>query len=104
MTQADSVAAGLAAIQAGMSAALGQCYADGVASVPPIVGEVTAAQEALDIAAAVKAAVDPLNASIAAMQLDKQKEDALLASVQSAAQALVALISPPAPVPPVPAP
>ena len=94
MLQADSVSAQMAVIVAGQSAvltqALGQCFADGVASVPSATGDVTPAQELLDIAAAVKAAVDPLNATITQMGVDKAKEDALLAAVKQAAAALVA--------------
>jgi hypothetical protein len=66
-------------------------FADGVASVASPTGDVTAAQEQLDIQAAVATAVAPLNSQISALQLAKSTEDQLLASVQSAAEALVAL-------------
>lgn len=69
-------------------------FADGVASVASPTGDVTAAQEQLDIAAAVSSAVAPLNAQITALQLSNTQELALLASVQSAAASLVALFSP----------
>lgn len=65
-------------------------FADGVASVPTAGSDVTSAQEALDIAAAIK----PLNDQISALQLSKSQEDALLASVQSATLAVVALFNP----------
>ncbi len=68
-------------------------FADGVASVASPTGDVTAAQEALDIAAAVATATGPLNTQISALQLSKTQEDALLASVKTSAQALVALLS-----------
>ena len=74
-------------------------FSDGVASVSSPTGDVTAAQEQLDIAAAVASAVAPLNAQITALQLSATQEQALLASVQSAAAALLALFSP-APVTP----
>lgn len=66
-------------------------FADGVASVGSPTGDVTAAQEQLDIAAAVAAAVAPLNSQISALQLSVTQEQTLLASVESAAQALVLL-------------
>lgn len=66
-------------------------FADGVASVQSPNGDVTQAQEQLDIQAAVAVAIQPLNDQISALQLAKQQEDALLASVQVAAQALVAM-------------
>lgn len=96
MAQVDALAAQAAAdlvlYQAG--------FADGVASVASPTGDVTAAQEALDISAAVASAIAPLNSQISSMSLAKQQEDALLASVQSAAQALVALFpAAPAPAP-----
>ena len=69
-------------------------FADGVASVSSPTGDVTQAQEQLDIAAAVKVATDPLNAQISALQLGKSQEDALLASVQTSVQALVVLLTP----------
>ena len=69
-------------------------FNDGVASVASPTGDVTAAQEAIDIAAAVASAVKPLNDQIASLQLAKSSEDALLASVQSAANSLVALFAP----------
>lgn len=65
-------------------------FADGVASVSSPSGDVTAAQEQLDIAAAVSAAVGPLNDQISALQLAKGQEDALLASVKDAAAKLLA--------------
>lgn len=74
-------------------------FSDGVASVTSPTGDVTAAQEQLDIAAAVAQATAPLNSQIAALQLAKTTEDALLASVEAAAQAVVALFVP-APVAP----
>ena len=93
MAQADALAAQAAAdlvlYQAGFS--------DGVASVVSPTGDVTAAQEQLDIAAAVSAAVAPLNSQISSLQLQMSQEQALLASVQSACQAIVAALAPPAP-------
>lgn len=60
MAQADALA-----VQAQADLVLYQSgFTDGVASVASPVGDVTAAQEALDI----QAAVDPLNAQIAALQ------------------------------------
>ena len=77
---------------------LNASFAAGVASVASPTGDVTAAQEQIDIAAAVASAVAPLNSQISALQLAKSTEDALLSSVQSAATALVALFAPaPAP-------
>lgn len=67
-------------------------FADGVASITG--GGVSAAQEQADIAAAVAAAVQPLNDQVAAMQLDQSKEDALLASIKAAALSLSALLAP----------
>ena len=70
-------------------------FADGVASVGSSgSGEVTTAQEQIDIAAAVASAIAPLNTQITAMQLAKSQEDQLLASVQTAAQAVLALFPP----------
>ncbi len=57
----------------------------------PADGGVSPAQEAADIAVAIAAAVKPLNDQIAALQLAKESEDALLASVQVAAKSLAAL-------------
>lgn len=93
MSQVDALAAQAAADLVLYQAA----FADGVASVASPTGDVTAAQEQIDIAAAVATAVAPLNSQISAMQLAKASEDALLASVQSAANALVALFAPAAP-------
>ncbi len=91
MAQADALAA-----QAVADGVLYQAgFSDGVASVASPTGDVTAAQEALDIAAAVAAATAPLNAQVAALQLGATQEAALLASVQAAAQSLVALLNPP---------
>ena len=95
-TPSTAVAALLATQASGDLAIAAQAFADGVGSVASPTGDVTAAQEQLDIAAAVKAATDPLNAQISALQLAKSTEDQLLASVQTAAQALVALFNPPA--------
>lgn len=67
-------------------------YADGVASVQ--VGGVSQDQENADIAKSVAAAVGPLNDQIAALQLAKSQEDALLASVQASVQALVKILNP----------
>lgn len=69
-------------------------FADGVASVQSPTGDVTSAQEQIDIQAAIAAAVQPLNDQISSLQLAKGKEDVLLASVQSAAAALAALFAP----------
>lgn len=68
-------------------------FADGVASVQSPTGDVTAAQEAIDIAAAVAAAVAPLNDQISALGVAKAAEDALLAQVKASVQSLVALLS-----------
>lgn len=104
MALADSIATALASVQSGeqtvLTSAFTQVWNDAIASVQSPTGDVTAAQEQIDIAAAVSAAVGPLNTQISAMQLAKSQEDALLASVQSAAQALVALF--PAPAAPAP--
>lgn len=87
MAQADALAA-----QAASDLVLYQAgFADGVASVQSPNGDVTQAQEQLDIQAAVASAVQPLNDQISALQLAKGQEDQLLASVQSAAASLVAL-------------
>ena len=95
----DTVTAQLAAIQSGetavLTAAITQAFNDGVASVASPTGDVTAAQEQVDIAAAVASATGPLSAQISALQLADTQEKALLASVQAAAAALVALINPP---------
>jgi hypothetical protein len=72
-------------------------FSDGVASVQSPTGDVTAAQEQLDIAAAVASAVAPLNAQISALQLAATQEQALLASVEAAAQSLISLLAPTAP-------
>lgn len=58
MTKQDSVSAGLAAIQAAESAALGQCFDDGVASVVVAPGFTQA-----DIDSAVATAVAAVKAS-----------------------------------------
>lgn len=102
MALADTVSAQIAAIQSGeqavLTAAITQAFNDGEAQ--GSTGGISAAQEASDIAAAVSSAVAPLNTQISSMQLAKSQEDALLASVQSAAQSLVALLAPaPAPAP-----
>ena len=67
-------------------------FSDGVSSVQSPSGDVTAAQEQIDIAAAVSSATAPLNAQITALNLAKTTEDALLASVKSAAASLAALL------------
>ena len=67
-------------------------FADGVASVQ--VSGISQSQEQADIAAAVKAATDPLSTQISTLQLAKSQEDALLASVQASVQALVSLLAP----------
>jgi hypothetical protein len=93
MSQADALAAQAAAdlvlYQAG--------FADGVASVASPTGDVTAAQEQIDIANAVAAAVAPLNQSISSLQLQVSQEQTLLQNVQAAAAAIVAALAPPAP-------
>lgn len=90
MAQADALA-----VQAIADLALYQsAFADGVASVASPTGDVTAAQEQLDIAAAVSAAVGPLNAQISALGLQVSQEQALLANVQAAAQAIIAALAP----------
>lgn len=96
MAQADALAA-----QAVADGVLYQAgFSDGVASVVSPTGDVTAAQEALDIAAAVSAAIVPLNSQIAALGLQVSQEQGLLANVQAAAQAIIAALSPvPVPVP-----
>jgi hypothetical protein len=87
MAQSDAVAARLATYQAAVAQALQDfgngCYADGVASVASPTGDVTAAQEALDIAAAVA----PLNTQIASLQA----QDAVDAGNASTAQAALAV-------------
>lgn len=98
MTSQDSVAAQLALLQSPLSVSLLQCFADGVSSVASPTGDVTAAQEQIDIAAAVASAVAPLNAQISSLQLSVSQEQALLASVQVLAGQLVALF--PVPVAP----
>lgn len=65
-------------------------FADGIASVSTP-GGISPDQEKADIDAAVAAAVQPLNDQIAALQLSKDSEDALLAQVKASAQAVVAL-------------
>lgn len=91
------------AVQAASDLVLYQSgFSDGVASVSSPTGDVTAAQEQIDIAAAVASAVAPLNAQISALQLTNNQEAALLASVQSAATALLALFSPAPAAPAVP--
>ena len=93
MSQVDALA-----VQAAADLVLYQAaFADGVASVQSPNGDVTAAQEQIDIAAGVAAAVAPLNAQISAMQLAAQQESALLASVQAAVVAVQALFAPVAP-------
>lgn len=84
-------------------------FSDGVASVPPPPPLQPpqpplpqSKQEQLDIAAAVAAAVKPLQDQIVAMALVKDQEDALLAHVESSVATLQALFAPP-PVLPVPA-
>ena len=72
-------------------------FTDGVASVGNPAGTVSSTQEQTDIAAAVAAAVQPLNDQIAAFKLAKTTEDALLASVQQAAAAVLALFTPATP-------
>lgn len=102
MALADTVTAQLAAIQSGetavLTAAITQAFNDGEAQ--GSTGGITAAQEASDIAAAVATAVAPLNTQITSLQLSVSQEQTLLASVQAAAAALLALLNP-APVPPV---
>ena len=101
MAVADTITTQLAAIQSGeqavLTAALTQAFNDGAASVAA--GGITPAQEQLDIAAAVSSAVAPLNSQISSLQLSVSQEQALLASVQSAVAALLALINPPPPPP-----
>ena len=91
MAQADVLAVQAAADLVTYNSA----FADGVASVTSPTGDVTAAQEQIDIAAAVASAVAPLNAQITALQLTTAQQTALLASVQTAATALVALFTAP---------
>lgn len=89
MAQADALA-----VQAAADLVLYQAgFADGVASVQSPSGDVTAAQEQIDIAAALK----PLQDQIAALSLAKQQEDALLVSVQSAIASLQGLFAPQVP-------
>lgn len=65
-------------------------FEDGKASVSS--GGISPEQEQADINASVEAAVAPLNDQIAALQLAKAEEDALLASVKDlAAKLLLAL-------------
>ncbi len=94
MALSDTVTAQLAAISTGqttvLTAAITQAFNDGVASVASPTGDVTSAQEAIDIAAAVKAAVDPLNTTITAANLAKTTEDALLAAVKASVTTLLA--------------
>jgi hypothetical protein len=101
MALADTVAAQLSAIQSGeqavLTAALTQAFNDGASSVPSANGDVTAAQEAIDIQAAVTTAVAPLNSQIAALQLTVSQEQALLSQVQASCQAIVAALALPAP-------
>lgn len=100
--QDDAIAAFDSSIQSAKIA----LFQAGVASVPsdgstPV--GISPAQEASDIQVAVAAAVAPLNDQISAMQLTATQESTLLASAQLAAQNLVALFTPAAPVaPPVP--
>lgn len=86
----------LTALDSAGTAIYNQGVADGVASVSSPTGDVTAAQEQIDIAAAVASAIAPLNTQIASLQADDGAKTALLASVQTAAQSLVALFSAPA--------
>lgn len=83
MALQDTVTAQLAAIQSGeqavLTAAITQAFNDGVSSVASPTGDVTAAQEAIDIAAAVA----PLNTQIASLQA----QDAIDAGNASTAQA-----------------
>lgn len=94
MAQASALA-----VQASADLVLYQAgFTDGVASVASPTGDVTAAQEAIDIAAAVAAAIAPLNTSISALQLQVGQEQTLLANVQAAAQAIITALTPaPAP-------
>lgn len=96
----DTITAQLAALTAPLTASITQAFNDGVASVSSPTGDVTQAQEQIDIAAAVAAAIGPLNDQITALQLAKSTEDALLASVQAAINGLAALLAPPAPITP----
>lgn len=89
----------LALVAVACAALYDSAFADGVASVPAGGGGISPDQEKADIQAAVEMAIQPLNDQIAAMKLDKSKEDALLASVSAAAANLVALLNPPAPGP-----
>lgn len=99
MALSDTVAAQLLAIQTGetavLTAAITQAFQDGETEAGS--GGITSAQEQIDIAAAVATATAPLNAQISGLQLAATQEQALLASVQAAAAALVALLNPPAP-------
>ena len=90
MAQADALAA-----QAASDLVLYQAgFADGVASVASPTGDVTAAQEALDIASAVNSAIAPLNSQISALGLQVSQDQALLSQVQSACAAIVAALAP----------
>lgn len=63
----------------------------GVASVN--VGGISPAQEAADIAKAVADALKPVQDSLAALQLAKTAEDALVAQVKAALQSVAALLA-----------
>ena len=99
MALSDTITAQLAAIQTGetavLTAAITQAFQDGETAAGT--GGITSAQEQIDIAAAVATATTPLNAQISGLQLAATQEQALLASVQAAAAALIALLNPPAP-------
>lgn len=86
MAKADALAAQAVADESLYNAG----FVDGVASVGPT-QTISPVQEQADIKAAVDAAVQPLNDEIAALQLAKSQEEALLASVQAAAVALLDL-------------
>lgn len=94
MPQADALAAFETGIQA-LEVALYQAGVTDGQALPE--GGISTAQEQADIAAAVSAAVGPLNDQITAMGLAKSQEDALLASVQGLVTQIQALF--PVPVP-----
>lgn len=93
----DTITAQLAAIQTGetqvLTAAITQAFNDGVASVGSPTGDVTAAQEQVDIAAAVTTATAPLNDQIIQMGLAKSAEDTLLASVKAQVAAILSALA-----------
>lgn len=80
----------LAALQAGIGAGYDAGLADG-----QIAAGVSPAQEAIDIQAAVAAAVAPLNNQLALLQADDSAKAQVLATVQSLQQQLAALFPAP---------